>query len=260
MTKLVQICIWCKRPARRASLEHILPDSLGCPPGFWLQDCVCMACNNGLGHVDQALLREFEIIAFIHGVPRKGGKPPAINSWSAIRGRYGPNGPELCLNAGPQMVEAWGANLRAASPRNGIESVTAGPMIAGQEGEVKFNQRFGSDPKFRRAVHKVALGSLAYYLGANAALQDGYDPVRAFVREGIGEFDVLMMPGDLGNRHYFKYPVVPFNLRHPIIEMGVFGVSFAVDMDPEQRGLQRLSADLTERKVGNWMILPRVSR
>lgn len=73
MNAAVNDCIWCKRPVRKTNIEHILPESLGCPPQFVLQGCVCMSCNNSLGHVDQALLKQFEIVAFMHGVPRKGG-------------------------------------------------------------------------------------------------------------------------------------------------------------------------------------------
>ena len=44
----------------------------------------------------------------------------------------------------------------------------------GQRGEIRFSQVFGTEPKFRRAVHKVAFGALAYFLGADEALRDVY--------------------------------------------------------------------------------------
>ena len=218
-----------------------------------------MACNNGLGHVDQALLREFEIIAFTRGVKRKGGRPPMINNWAAVRGRYGENGPEIHLNAGPQTVEALGKNLHAASPRNGIHAVTTGPMIPGQQCEIKFQQQFGRDPKFRRAIYKVALASLAYFRGADEALRDAYDPTRAFVRTGKGDFDVLMMGGGSNEAHYFCPPLVPEGCILPVIDMAIFGVTFGVDLDPLQTGLTQMRARLTEREVANWMVLPRAA-
>lgn len=259
MTKAVQNCIWCKQPVRRKNDEHILPDSLGCPPWFVLNDCVCMTCNNGLGHVDQALLRDFEITAFTLGVLRKGGRPPLINNWRAIRGRYGANGPEIFLNAGPQTVQALGQNLHAASPRNGIEGISAEPMEIGKQCVIKFQQKFGTDPKFRRAVYKVALGSHAYFSGAAEALRDIYDPVRAFVRKGIGDFDVLMMGGSTDRRHLFYPAAVLPGYVLPIVEMAIFGVSFVVDFDPNQRGLTLIRTQLTERKIQDWMILPRAA-
>lgn len=261
MTQAIQDCIWCKRPIRKANIEHILPDSLGCPPEFLLRDCVCMACNNGLGHVDQALLRQFEIVAFMRGIRRKGGRPPIINNWAAIRGQYGAKGPEIFINAGPQTVEALGKNLHAASPSNGIHAVmNSGPNIVGQESQVSFKQEFGRDRKFRRAIYKVAFGTLAYHLGAAEALRDAYDPVRAFVRKGQGDFDVLMMSGgEADGGHYFCRPLVPEGCTFPIIDMGIFGVTFGVDLDPEQQGLAQMRARLTEREVQNWMIVPRAA-
>jgi len=261
MTQATQDCIWCKRPVRKASIEHILPDSLGCPPDFLLRDCVCMACNNGLGHVDQALLRQFEIVAFMRGIRRKGGLAPIINNWAAIRGHYGITGPEIFINAGPQTVEALGKNLRAASPRNGIHAVmNDGPHIVGQETQISFKQEFGLDPKFRRAIYKVAFGTLAYHLGAAEALREAYDPVRAFVRKGEGDFDVVMMGGGgCDGSHYFCPPLVPEGCALPVVDLGVFGVTFGVDLDPEQHGLALMVARLTEREVQNWMILPRAA-
>lgn len=258
MVSAIQDCIWCKRPVRKANVEHILPDSLGCPPGFLLRDCVCMPCNNALGHVDQALLRQFEILAFMRGVPRKGGRPPVVNNWSAIRGHYGATGPELFINAGPQTVEALGKNLHAASPRNGIHAVTIDrPHIVGQESRITFKLEFGREPKFRRAIYKVAFGTLAFHLGAAEALRDVYDPLRAFVRKGQGEFDALVMSaGEMNGSHYFCPPIIPEGCTMPILDIAIFGVSFGLDLDPEQKGLAQMRERLTERQVQNWMVLP----
>jgi len=259
MKKNVQNCIWCKRPVRRKNVEHILPESLGCPPQFVLNDCVCIPCNNGLGHVDQALLREFEIIAFTLGVPRKGGRPPVIGSWRGIRAGHGLNGPEIHLNAGPQTVEAFGSNLHAASVRSGISGISATRVGTGRQSEIRFSQMFGADPKFRRAVYKVAFGALAYFLGADEALRDIYDPVRAFVRKGLGSFDVLMMGGATDHDHAFYPPVILPGCELPMFEMAIFGVSFAVDLDPAQRGLALMRGRLTDRDVRDWMVLPRAA-
>lgn len=260
MVKKVQDCIWCKRPVRRENEEHILPDSLGCPPLFILEDCVCMSCNNGLGHVDQALLHDFEIVAFTLGVPRKGGRPPVIGGWRGIRAGYGPHGPEIYLNAGPQTVEALGSNLHAASARSGISDISFEHNGIGQRAEIRFNQVFGTHPKFRRSVHKVAFGALAYFFGADVALRDVYDPVRAFVRKGVGGgFDVLMMGGATNFGHSFHPPVIIPGCELPVVEMAIFGVSFAVDLDPAQRGLAWMRRQLTEREANDWTVLPRAA-
>ena len=41
-----------------------------------------------------------------------------------------------------------------------------------------------------------------------------------------------------------------------MVEMEIFGVSFAVDLDPAQRGLVWMRSQLTEREVEGWMVLP----
>lgn len=259
MVAPVQDCIWCKRPVRRSNIEHILPESLGCPSDHVLRDGVCMACNNGLGHIDQALLRQFEIVAFMRGIPRKGGRPPVINSWSGIRGRISDQGPEFHINAGPGTIETFGGSLHAASPRNGIHSVKMEPLIVGERSDISFKQEFGRDPKLRRAIYKVGFGTLALRLGVAEALRDVYDPVRAFVRKGAGDFDVLMLADQADGHHFFGYPALLPGCTLPIIELAVFGVWFAVDFDPQQRGLVQMGAALTERQVPNWMILPRAA-
>lgn len=259
MTAAIQDCIWCKKPVRKRNKEHILPDALGCPPTFVLDDCVCIACNNGLGHVDRALIHQFEIIAFMNGVPRKGGRPPMIDSWTGVRGRVGPEGPEIHINAGPQTVMAFGSNLNAASRRNGVHDVTMGPRVVGEYCDVAFKQEFGREPKLRRALYKVGLGTLAFHLGAAEARSKCYDPVRAFVRKGDGEFDVLMLADRTERSHFFGCPALLPDCDLPVIELAVFGVWFAIDLDPDQKGLACMRAALAEREVANWMVLPRAA-
>lgn len=259
MTAAIQDCIWCKKPVRKQNEEHILPDALGCPPTFVLNDCVCIACNNGLGHVDRALIHQFEIIAFMNGVPRKGGKPPMIDGWTGVRGRVGRSGPEIHINAGPQTVTSFGANLNAASRRSGIHDITMGPRVVGEQCELGFRQEFGREPKLRRALYKVGLGTLAFHLGAAEALRDCYDPVRAFVRKGEGEFDVLMLAEQAEQGHFFGYPAILPGCDVPVIELAVFGVWFAVDLDPDQKALSCMREALTRRDVANWMVLPRAA-
>jgi hypothetical protein len=36
------------------------------------------ACNNGLAHLDQAVIDDFDLFAFISGIPRKRGRPAQI--------------------------------------------------------------------------------------------------------------------------------------------------------------------------------------
>ena len=121
------ICIWCKTDFAELSLEHAIPEGLACPTDLELRDVACTKCNNGLGRVDRALLKQFETVTVMYGVPRKKGKPPMIDSWQAIRGKQRANGPHVYINGGPGVVDVDGAPLHPASKRNGVCDVWVEP-------------------------------------------------------------------------------------------------------------------------------------
>ena len=68
------ICIWCLNEFECLSTEHGIPEALGCPEDLVLRNVMCVNCNNALGTVDQALLKQFEVVTVVYGVPRKGGR------------------------------------------------------------------------------------------------------------------------------------------------------------------------------------------
>ncbi|EZP70644.1 hypothetical protein BV96_03320 [Sphingomonas paucimobilis] len=251
--------MWCLKPIRKESEEHVLPDALGCPPHLVLRVGVCMACNNGLGHVDQALIRQFEIIAFMHGVRRKKGKAPAINMWAPIKGRYVDGKPEIHLNAGPQVVEANGRPLPAANATNGITKVEFETPEVGQRATISFTQEMGREPKLARALLKVALGSVAIYWGLAEARDAKFNPVRAFVRKGVGSFDVLMTNGRPGVTQHVSAPMLRPGDKLPLVEISLFGAAFIVDTDPAQSGLAGLREAFEQDGGGGWTILRAVA-
>ena len=117
------ICIWCLGDFPKLSREHAIPESLGCPDDLVLTNVACARCNNALATLDQALLKQFEPITVMYGVPRKGGRPPTIDGWRAIASRHRADGPHMFLNAGPGVVEAGGKRLHPAGKANGITNV-----------------------------------------------------------------------------------------------------------------------------------------
>jgi HNH endonuclease len=250
MNKPIQPCIWCGS-LTHGSLEHILPEALGCPSDFILTEGVCISCNNGLGHVDQALVHEFELIACLAGVPRKSG-PPGIHSWAAVAATTTASGPEWHLNAGPQPIPALNKKLAAAKPSNGISNVAM--SVKDGVGTITFDQTFGADPKFVRAVYKTALGSLAFFEGLAAARHEKFDPIRTFVRSGKGKFRVLMMERQDGRRTFFGPPWAGPESTHPVVGMTILGVSLIADLDPEQKGLTHISN--TAPKEERLMVIP----
>lgn len=227
---------------------------MGCPPGFVLESDVCTKCNNDLGHIDRALLRQFELVTFFGNVPRKRGKRPSLDSWSAITGRYTDNKPEVHINGGPGLVEAFGKTLKPVSANKEIEDVSF--ETSGGIATLKFSQRFGDDPKFIRALYKVAIGVTAYWLGSHVAGGSDVAAARKFVRKGRGAFNVLLFGNSSNRNHYFTPPYKGNQTPYLAVGMRIFGVDFMVDFDPEQRIIARVEGSTIEKNRKNWTILP----
>lgn len=259
MSMPLEHCIWCLKPIRKGSEEHVLPDALGCPPHLILPIGVCMACNNGLGHVDQALIRQFEIAAFVKGVRRKKGKPPAINMWAPLKGRYVDGKPEIHLNAGPQTVQTFGHQLPAASAANGITKVNFDVPAVGDQATITFSQEMGREPKLARALLKIALGSVAIHWGLERARHPRFDVVRAFVKKGVGHFDILMTEGQAGCDQHVTAPLLRQGDEYPMFEITLFGIALVVDTDPAQAGLAALREAFEQDGAATWTILPKAA-
>jgi hypothetical protein len=151
---------------------------------------VCTECNNFLGHLDQALLNQFEIPAFMAGVPRKKGRPPEIKSRGNVIGTVGSFGKEISINMETHPVFAHdGSKLTGfgKSPRN----IRAALDQSGQAASISFAVQLDHDPKFIRGIVKIAFSSLAYFLGTDFALTEVFDPVRLYVRNGQGARSIL---------------------------------------------------------------------
>jgi len=233
-------CLWCGAVDYYPSLEHIVPEALGCPDGFILTDGVCASCNNGLGHVDQALVRQFEVVTVMTGIPRKKGKRPTIEGWAPIHGSIGPEGPEIHLNAGPGDVTIGRKVLKPVGGSTGVHSVNV--TRHGSEATLSFGIDIGRDPKLRRALYKIGLETIAYFNGMPRALHTDLDPVRAYVRQGIGDFAALVMDAEDGAGHRISLPYAgPDGL---IVPVTLFGITFLLDLLPGQSGLDRLEAEL----------------
>jgi hypothetical protein len=232
------ICIWCKEEFAKLSLEHGIPEGLACPEELVMNDVACTACNNGLSRIDRALIKQFEMITVMYGVPRKKGRAPMINSWKAIRGQQRADGPHIHLNAGPGAVEADGQPLYPASKANGISNVWMRP----ETGQVGFSQQFGDDRRFLPALYKIGLNLVAKQFGPAAAASEKYDHVRAFVRLDPGAPALTAVL----DRQVVFAPVTETSLigkpgrPYPTFRVTILGVTFVIDMAPDQPTLRDL--------------------
>lgn len=228
-------CLWCGATRYAPSREHIVPEALGCPEALVLTEGVCERCNNGLGHVDQALVRQFEVQTVMNGIRRKKGKPPTISGWGPLRGKHGPEGPSIHLNAGPGDVMLDGRPLKALGGETGIHSFSM--TRDGPEAIIRFSMDIGRDPKLLRALYKIGLEMVALYHGPAVALETRFDRARAFVTNGCGLFDALILDAETGGDHQF---VAPFAEGDSMLApIALFGVGFILDLTPMQPGLAR---------------------
>lgn len=226
-------CIWCKKDDQAPSVEHIIPEALGCPDGFVLTGgTVCRACNNNLASLDRAVIDDFDVPAFLAGIPRKGGRPPAILNRGNVRATVGRRGPQMSFNMDRHPVRAHDG---AALPPVGGSSrnIRASFERSGRIGTVSFSTEIGRNPKFVRGIVKIAVSATAYFLGPDTVLSADFDGVRDFVRNGSGARQILMLMGE--GASYFNQVSPPF-----VSEAGGYGIGFRlahmdflVDMSPD---------------------------
>jgi hypothetical protein len=235
------ICIWCQQQFEILSVEHGIPEALGCPEDLVLTDVACEACNNAFGSIDQALLKQFEPITVMYGVPRKKGRRPTIDSWRAISSKHKPDGPHIFLNAGPGVIEAEGKGLHPAAKSNGIHDVWMKP----ETGQLGFKQEFGNDRRFIPALYKIGLNLVARHYGAHVVAGPAYDHVRAFVRDEPGAPEMRAAMDDAvaaGPVSGASNPIVKAGRDYPLFSVTLLGVTFLIDMSPDQAGLRDLKA------------------
>lgn len=227
-------CIWCLQLNSSSAVEHIIPEALGCPEGFQFTDgTVCQSCNNKLGHIDQAVINDFDIVTFDSGVKRKGGRLPSINSRGNMTGHYLNKEKTITLNMGLGTVTDAHGN-RVVPYAGGERHVNAKFSRRGADVEIEFKVPFGKSKKFRRGIYKIALGSLAYFLGASIALSEEFDAVRDFVKKGKGDrFVFFKQLTDKKFKNQIWAPYVSEEGHYSVVMRLAF-IEILVDLSPHQ--------------------------
>lgn len=186
------ICIWCKRENTDTAIEHIIPEALGCPAEFELRGgLVCQRCNNGLGHIDQAVIDDFDVLAFLNNVPRKKGRSPAIQNRGNMLGKIEGNEASIAINMENYPISSPIGHLtKKGQSGRGIQ---ARIETNGSIGKVEFSTSIGKSPKFGRGITKIGFSSAVYFLGEEQFYSVNYDPIREYVTNGGGTPRVLML-------------------------------------------------------------------
>lgn len=251
------ICIWCLESANGKHEEHIIPEALGCPPGFVLPGTVvCRKCNNGLADLDQAVIDEFDFRVFMAGVSRKKGRPPVIRSRGNVVATVEQDGPTYTFNMDPVPVAAHDGS-RLAPYRGSKRDIRAKFTKEGNVASVSFDIPFGQSRKFLRGITKIAFSSLAYFLGAPLARSPAFSAVRRFVKYGVGNRHLLLTFGNDATYSNRVWPPYVSPSGDYAVTFRLASAEFLVDLSEKESFIpmfQSKAFELLGEK--NWCTLP----
>jgi len=252
------ICIWCKQVRQPYSVEHIIPDSLGCPPDLvFRKGEVCRRCNNRFSSLDQAIVSDFEMSKFWSGIPSKGNRWPSIATRGNILGRYVNGNPEIFVNMDPLSVKTQDG--RIVGPFKGTAKNLTCTMRDLEGGRVSGTIRqhgFCNSKKAIRGLHKIALEILAFHKGVKEACKTVYDPVRQFVRNGKGQRIALLLPcADTKYTVEVTPPCGP-DKEQCVVGFRLGAIRFVVDLSHDQHFLETLAVICRSGYGNNWTWVP----
>lgn len=242
-------CIWCKREVSgKQPIEHIIPDSLGCPEDMVLRDGeVCGRCNNKLARLDQTLISEFEMVRFRAGVPTKHSRFPTIATKGSLRGFYKKDGePHIEVNLDPHPVQTPDGSGLAAyrAGANGI-SLKVDGLPAGVMFEVR-QSGICNSVRAVRALHKIGLAAYAKRHG-DAALAAQFDSVRNYVTRGEGNriafIADIFPPNQYATQvNYADGSVLP----ESVVCIRIARLGFFVDLSSAQSAVPKIKSILAD--------------
>ena len=250
-------CIWCSLPTSDPDVEHVFPAALGCPDHLVLPgSVVCRSCNTKLAHLDQAVADEFDVIAFLRGIRRKGRRPPQIHSRGNVFGTIEGDGPAISFNLESYSVASH-ACTNLAPYRGRARDIWPHIERDGSTGRVSYDVPFGQGPKFVRGIVKVAFSAFAFLCGANAARSSRFDGVRSFARQGSTHRHTLITPAGDDLFTLAAFPPWSSPDGEFCIEVRIGPIQFLVDLSNTESLFSTLEAKAREIYGPNgWSVLP----
>jgi hypothetical protein len=235
----METCIWCQ-DSDDFTLEHILPDALGCPTDLTLDKCVCRECNRTNGKLDRALLKPFELMTVMKGIPRKKGRRPKIDGHSTFASGYDENGPALFFNRERFPVDTpLGKRLGPTSSIDVIERFDVNDLGDGTA-EIKIKQRLVFDRSAVRGLFKIALELIAFHEGSAVVQAPQFDHVRRYVRYDEGKLYALLTPG--GPFDHYMPNRFSDETGGIVVPMTIHEIGFICDFSPDFRNGRNLAA------------------
>ena len=257
-------CFWCDATCDGGQPpEHIIPEAAGNDTAV-LED-VCKACNNGfLSNLDTALVASLDLTIWLNAVPGKKGRPSGLSTRSNFFATTTPEeGRVAYINLGPGDVTLPNGRVLKA-PRRDSKSVRASLRgEIGGEGEIDAGAMMFHHPGFSRAIHKIAIESIAFTVskvhgfaaGRAAARDPSLVNARRYVTHG-GPQRIVLFTGDRPDMAYRHSLRLPFKGPEGYTaEFVLAGIRFTVDLTPDQTRVPYLKKLFEARlgKVGwNW--------
>jgi hypothetical protein len=221
------------------SVEHLLPDALGCPNELAIENIVCRKCNNNLGFVDRGLISDLEVFAFFAGVRRKGGRPPAIRSLAGIAGGIAKDGPELYINAGPGAIETPYGKIKPSTKSTGLYDVIVdSDRISSSQLNIKFKFDIGKNRNFVRGAYKVGFGFFGFLVGFEECFKPRFDQIRKFVVSGVGSFRLIVRQSEIIDSAIHS-KLIRYDNECVHLDFALFGLQFTLDLDRRQSAIQQ---------------------
>ncbi|MEW8024757.1 MAG: hypothetical protein AB2803_13775 [Candidatus Thiodiazotropha sp.] len=124
---------------------------------------------------------------------------------------------------------------------------------------VSFKVNFGQGPKFARGLFKIALSSLAYFLGPTVALSHQFNTVREFVRHGRGKDTRYVMHKFADDRKYLNQAWPPYTSQSGdyVCIFRIAMSEFLVDLSDSQSYLAVLMENADNLYTQDkWFLLP----
>jgi hypothetical protein len=255
-------CLWCGDLSKGAPPEHIIPDALGCPEKAVLRDGeVCGPCNHKFGQIlDLALVQSLDVLLWSLGHKGKDGRGLSISSRSNARTLVSQGSRELHINFGPGDVELRNGQ-KLKSPNQSANVLQGSFVVDGSLATSTFSARIFAHPHVARALHKVAIESIALFRGVPAASAVDLTLAREFARFGHGERRVVIkMPEQLPRVDAWKNTLFAPSITdfgEVIVQIILANFTVIVDLSPKQTFVARLRGLLEiSPRMPTWWFEP----
>lgn len=207
--------------------------------------------------MDVALINDFDMVLFWHGVPRKNNKRPTVNSRGNVYGEYVNGKKELKINMTGNSVQFGDRKLgRYGKSERNIDVISE--FLPNNQMSNSVSVEFGKNKKVVRALYKIGLSTLAYYLGPNEVLKDKYDVIRKYVLSGIGKRSVILLGEESQKQEFRNQAWPPFgNNGEYAVTFRLAYMDFTTDLSKEITIYPKLIEELKkQRGTQGWTYLP----